>query len=436
MKKLKIFLLISILLCFGFALKYEIHAQSVGPKPFEVDDILPATTQLRISWVGDITAIPYPTEITSDNNTFKLVIRNAYGTLVINQNSPIYIWDDPNAEFVSPYTNYDGNHAYFDIDISTWDINKRTISSVDNGMDIFRWEDLTQVPSGYTITFNSNGGSTISDIEGVTELPIPLPVPTKANHTFLGWYYDSTFTNKALADDPLTSDVTLYAKWILYNYYDSKPFEVGDVLPAGEIKISWDFWSKPNAPDDEFWIKSDGIFEIKIEEFGHIYLYIMDDDFIFIDYYDGPFTGETIITLTSPCTITELYGDEDYYEYIDGALFWEVVPDGYSAGYLDGYEVGYAAAREYYGWKDGDNWYNGTYAWNLGEKYARELYGYYDSNTGEWLSVEEYLELYGTDKPGQSDFYGNFDKYFIPAMIIVFGGAIVLTVLKVFKGRE
>ena len=67
---------------------------------------------------------------------------------------------------------------------------------------------------------------------------------------------------------------------------------------------------------------------------------------------------------------------------------------------------------------------------------TKEEYGYYDSRTNQWLSVEEYLDLYGTDKPGQSDFYGNFDKYFIPAMIIVFGGAIILTVLKVFKGRE
>ena len=31
---------------------------------------------------------------------------------------------------LTPYTNYDGNHAYIDIDISTWNENNRTISSV------------------------------------------------------------------------------------------------------------------------------------------------------------------------------------------------------------------------------------------------------------------------------------------------------------------
>jgi uncharacterized repeat protein (TIGR02543 family) len=73
-------------------------------------------------------------------------------------------------------------------------------------------EDLNP-SSGFNITFEENGGSTISDIEEATVLPNPLPIPTKENYTFLGWYYDSDFTNEAFADDPLTSDVILYAMW-------------------------------------------------------------------------------------------------------------------------------------------------------------------------------------------------------------------------------
>lgn len=73
--------------------------------------------------------------------------------------------------------------------------------------------------------------------------------------------------------------------------------------------------------------------------------------------------------------------------------------------------------------------------YNEGYAAARERYGYYDHDTDQWLSVDEYLELYD-DEMDQNDFYNNFDKYFIPAMIIVFGGAIVLTILKVFKRRE
>ena len=67
--------------------------------------------------------------------------------------------------------------------------------------------------SGFNITFEENGGTTQTDLTEQTNLPNPLPIPTKSGYTFLGWYYDSDFTNEALAGDPLTSDVILYAKW-------------------------------------------------------------------------------------------------------------------------------------------------------------------------------------------------------------------------------
>ena len=65
----------------------------------------------------------------------------------------------------------------------------------------------------YTITFEENGGSTVTDLTEQTTLPSPLPTTTKANHVFAGWYYDNLFTQKANAGDELTTNVTLYAKW-------------------------------------------------------------------------------------------------------------------------------------------------------------------------------------------------------------------------------
>jgi uncharacterized repeat protein (TIGR02543 family) len=73
-------------------------------------------------------------------------------------------------------------------------------------------------PSGFNITFEENGGSTISDIEEAIELPSELPIPTKSGYIFLGWYYDSDFTNEAFAGDPLSGDVVLYAMWVLNTY--------------------------------------------------------------------------------------------------------------------------------------------------------------------------------------------------------------------------
>lgn len=72
--------------------------------------------------------------------------------------------------------------------------------------------------SRYTVTFNMNGhGSQISPKPGVEENSnISAPTaPTAVGYAFSGWYKDSTC--KAVWDfskNTVTSDVTLYAKWV------------------------------------------------------------------------------------------------------------------------------------------------------------------------------------------------------------------------------
>ena len=359
MRNLKILLMIGILLCFGFALSSEVHAQSGGPKVFEEGDILPATSQLKIHlYVGE--------------EDFKVYTDGAYQTdgvyiefEFIYEDSAVFIKIGGNL-IVEEYDVGSEFNNFYIVDTSNLTLEQRTIVYADEFDDdnYITWEDLNAptVPSG------------------------------------------------------------------------PKPFEIGDELPAGYIKISWDFTGYPMAVDGDFLISSDGDFSIRIWEFGNITLFINDEMF----YADTP--GNTIITLTESVTITDMDGYDDYYEYIHGALLWEVVSEDYINGFME--------AREIYGFNMGGYWISGEQAWNNGYdlgselaweegfEYGMEIYGYYDPITDQWLSVEEYINLYGTDKPGQSDFYANFDKYFIPAMIIVFGGAIVLTILKVFKGRE
>ena len=65
-----------------------------------------------------------------------------------------------------------------------------------------------------TVTFNANGGTsvssqTVSDGGKVTS----ISTPTKSGFTFGGWYYDKNFTTAFSANDAITHDVTLYAKW-------------------------------------------------------------------------------------------------------------------------------------------------------------------------------------------------------------------------------
>ena len=49
-----------------------------------------------------------------------------------------------------------------------------------------------------------------------SQIPVTLPTPTRTGYTFLGWYSDSTFTNKVGnggAQYTPSGDVTLYARW-------------------------------------------------------------------------------------------------------------------------------------------------------------------------------------------------------------------------------
>ena len=71
-------------------------------------------------------------------------------------------------------------------------------------------------PAGYTVTFDSNGGSLVAAISNVavnTTVDLPTP-PTKAGYTFAGWYKDNgVFGNGFTSATPVTGNITVYAKW-------------------------------------------------------------------------------------------------------------------------------------------------------------------------------------------------------------------------------
>ena len=169
----------------------------MAAKVFAVGDVLPATSQLQITYIlryGD------KSEIKSNNNNLIIVE-----------------WDfDSNyyIKILGEDKSHGGDQSVntYIIDTSNWSLAERTISYSYLYDDEVLWEDLN-APSGYTITFNSNGGTTISDIEEATELPTSLPIPTKSGYTFVAWYYESNFQTRAKAGDTIESNVTLYAKW-------------------------------------------------------------------------------------------------------------------------------------------------------------------------------------------------------------------------------
>ncbi len=75
----------------------------------------------------------------------------------------------------------------------------------------------------YTVTFDSNGGTTVSPIKVKKDDTISEPTaPTKEGYTFAGWYLDDV---KFSFSTKITRDITLKARWSS----DSEPEEVEDL---------------------------------------------------------------------------------------------------------------------------------------------------------------------------------------------------------------
>ncbi|MBQ7666057.1 MAG: M4 family metallopeptidase [Synergistaceae bacterium] len=75
--------------------------------------------------------------------------------------------------------------------------------------------------SGYTVTFDTDGGSEIASINVASGSTIEMPVqPTKEGYIFIAWYKDKNF-NEAFKfgenGDKITGNITLYALWLKDN---------------------------------------------------------------------------------------------------------------------------------------------------------------------------------------------------------------------------
>ena len=66
----------------------------------------------------------------------------------------------------------------------------------------------------YTLHFETNGGSAITDMREASNTRISLTkyVPTRHGHTFIGWYSDHNLTNQ-VSEVSLTKNMTVYAGW-------------------------------------------------------------------------------------------------------------------------------------------------------------------------------------------------------------------------------
>lgn len=98
------------------------------------------------------------------------------------------------------YSETDYTHA--------WDFEKNVVTT---DITLYaRWASKT-----FTVKFDTDGGNSIEDMKVADGgLIASLPIPTKADRAFDGWYTDKTYNTKFTITTPITDNITLYAKWV------------------------------------------------------------------------------------------------------------------------------------------------------------------------------------------------------------------------------
>ena len=75
---------------------------------------------------------------------------------------------------------------------------------------------------GYTVTFNSNGGSEVQGQSVFDGKKVNKPAdPTKTGNDFAGWYSNTALTSAWNFDSAVTQNITLYAKWTVTITFNS-----------------------------------------------------------------------------------------------------------------------------------------------------------------------------------------------------------------------
>lgn len=148
-------------------------------------------------------------------------------------------------------------------------------------------------PVVYTITFNSNDGTSVEsqNVNAGEKLTEPTPAPTKEGFTFDGWYEDSTFSKKFDFNTPITDNMTLYAKWIENKYtltFDANG-GTGSMKPktdlTGEYTIPANGFTAPSGKQFKGWsLTTDGATVTKVDMTENKTVYAIWEDIPVVTY--------------------------------------------------------------------------------------------------------------------------------------------------------
>ena len=195
-------------------------------------------------------------------------------------------------------------------------------------------------PVVYTITFNSNDGTSVApqNVNAGEKLTEPTPAPTKVGFTFDGWYENSTFSKKFDFNTPITDNMTLYAKWIENKYtltFDANGGS-GTMAPiadlTGEYTLPTNGFTAPGGKQFKGWsLTPDGATVSKVDMTENKTVYAIWEDIPAVTYTltfnanGGSGTMTPIADLTGEYTLPA-----NGFTAPGGKQFkgWSLTPDG------------------------------------------------------------------------------------------------------------
>ena len=106
-------------------------------------------------------------------------------------------------------TEWNPRHVY--ADEGTYYVTQTTTNTQGTTTEVYK----VQIMGFPRITFDSNGGSAISDIQmdSYNTTATKPADPTRSGYEFDGWFYESSFENAVDWSAGVTKSMTLYAKW-------------------------------------------------------------------------------------------------------------------------------------------------------------------------------------------------------------------------------
>ncbi|WP_341279372.1 InlB B-repeat-containing protein [Paenibacillus sp. FSL H8-0537] len=87
----------------------------------------------------------------------------------------------------------------------------------------------------YTVSFETNGGSAVANQSVIHGESATIPNSNKDSYAFEGWYIDADLTEVYDFKTPVTSPITLYAKWITGSYTFTFDSNGGSSIGGGRV---------------------------------------------------------------------------------------------------------------------------------------------------------------------------------------------------------